>query len=260
MTESMAIRQAKALYKESQIASQCLSSEQIAALARKYLPVVRSEVARIKSRVPRHVEADDLHGVAIAGMMRAFERGTGFEDERFGAYVRQRIRGAILDELRKMDVFSRTVRKKARGYDEALQKIEQREGRIATEEEIRLELGCSPAEFHQLLEDLRPVSFLSLDSTPGGNRENNAMSDTLEDLNAETITGTVEGHEMIDLLQDRLKALPQMQQKILHMYYFKDFCLAEIAEVFELSESRICQLHTHAIRGLRAYLEKAMES
>ena len=259
MTDSMAIRKLKEAYACSQTAPE-LSAAQLEELALRYLPIVRSEVARFKSRVPRHVDADDLHGVAIAGLMRALERGRGMHEERFGAYVRQRVRGAILDELRKMDVYSRTVRRKARAYDEAVQSVEQREGRMAEEEEVQRELGFSRKEFLELLEELRPISFLSIDKTGPEGRESPAMAEHLEDLNAESIPEKIQGREVIDLLHERLNALPRIQQKILHMYYFKDFCLAEIAEVFNLSESRICQLHTHAIRGLKTYLDRAMES
>lgn len=259
MTDSMAIRHLKALYSESRSA-QDLSEESLEELALRFLPIVRSEVARFKSRVPRHVESDDLHGVAIGGLMRALERGKDVHGERFGAYVRQRVRGAILDELRKLDVYSRSVRRKARAYDEALQKVEQREGRVAAEEEIRSELGFSEKQFHELLDELRPISFLSIDKSGDDGGDGFQMADHLEDVTAESIPEKLEGKEVIDLLHERLKALPQIQQRILHMYYFKDFCLAEIAEVFKLSESRICQLHTHAIRGLRAYMDQAVKS
>ncbi|MFO7724826.1 MAG: FliA/WhiG family RNA polymerase sigma factor [Oceanipulchritudo sp.] len=255
----MAIRHLKALYSGSRNA-QDLSEESLEELALRFLPIVRSEVARFKSRVPRHVEADDLHGVAIGGLMRALERGEDVNGERFGAYVRQRVRGAILDELRKMDVYSRSVRRKAKAYDEALQRVEQREGRVAGEAEIRAELGLTEKQFNDLLEELRPISFLSIDKAGDDEGDRFQMADHLEDVTAESIPEKLEGKEVIDLLNERLKALPQIQQRILHMYYFKDFCLAEIAEVFKLSESRICQLHTHAIRGLRAYMDRAVKS
>ena len=78
-----------------------------------YIPVVKSEVIRIKMRLPRHIETEDLHGVALCVLMRAFERFTNTEDAAFGAYVRQRVRGAILDELRRLDTLTRSARRKA---------------------------------------------------------------------------------------------------------------------------------------------------
>ena len=103
--------------------------ERVKAYALKFLPIVKSEVLRFKMRVPRHIEFDELHGVAICGLMRAFDRYSE-DDEHFGVYVRKRVRGAILDELRRLDTMSRGLRKKARLYDEAIHQVEQREGRL----------------------------------------------------------------------------------------------------------------------------------
>lgn len=233
--------------------------ERIQRLAMKYLPIVKSEVSRFKLRLPRHIEAEELHGVGIAGLMRALERGTDETSEAFGAYVRQRVRGAILDELRRVDTLSRSVRKKAREYDQVVQEIEQRHGRAATEVEIRLALGLTEEAFSNLLEELRPISFLSFDDPFAEERGQLSMSERLEDPTAQSTIDRVELKELLSLLQERLESLPSIQKKILHMYYFKDFCLAEIAKVFNLSESRICQLHTQAIRGLRVYLRRQMD-
>ncbi|MEX0322942.1 MAG: FliA/WhiG family RNA polymerase sigma factor [Puniceicoccaceae bacterium] len=235
-------------------------ADDIRNIAMKNLPIVKGEVSRFKMRLPKHIEAEELHGVAIAGMMRAIERGTGMDQEKFGAYVRQRVRGAILDELRRVDVYSRSVRKKAREYDRVVQEVEQREGRIATNEEIRAELGLSKDAYNNMMEELRPITFLSFDDPMNDHREQLPISERIEDPNQETVVESVETKEALEILQDRLETLPPIQKKILHMYYFKDFRLAEIAKVFDLSESRICQLHTQAIRGLRIELKRHMEN
>ncbi len=220
-----------------------------------YLPVVKSEVIRFKMRLPRHIEAEDLQGVALCVLMRAFERFTHTEDTSFAAYVRQRVRGAILDELRRLDTLTRSARRKAGQYDDALEAVEQREGRMATQDEIRRELGMDEDTYNGFLDDLRPVTFLSLDDRPHG-EDSLHLSDKLDDANGTTASEKLESREMRDLVRERIDQLPSIQQKILHMYYFKDFRLAEIATVFGLSESRICQLHTQAIRSLRVVLRR----
>lgn len=239
--------------------SEVMPADNLRNLAMKYLPIVKGEVSRFKMRLPNHIEAEELHGVAIAGMMKAIERGTGMDKEKFGAYVRQRVRGAILDELRRMDVYSRSVRKKAREYDRVVQEIEQREGRIATGDDIRNEMGLSKPAFNKLLDELRPISFLSFDDPINEHREQLPISERIEDPNEQSTIEKVETKEALEMLRERLEGLPEPQKKILHMYYFGDFRLAEIAKVFDLSESRICQLHTQAIRGLRIELKKHME-
>ncbi|MCH8473752.1 MAG: FliA/WhiG family RNA polymerase sigma factor [Opitutales bacterium] len=232
--------------------------ERMKAYALKYLPIVKSEVLRFKMRVPKHIEFEELHGVAICGLMRAFERYQE-GDERFGIYVRQRVRGAILDELRSLDTMSRTIRKKARRYDEAIQKVEQREGRIATEDEIRNELGLGPKDFDNLLDQLRPVTFFSLDDV-NSESDSAALAERVEDQKTPSAVESLESQELFTLIRERLELLPEKQKKILHMYYFKDFRLAEIAQVFNISESRACQLHVQGVRFLKAALSKQMRS
>lgn len=224
------------------------------------LPIVQSEVLRYKLRVPRSVDPEELNGVAIGGLMRAMERWDGGDSETFGAYVRQRVRGAILDELRRMDVLSRGARKKAREYDTAVQRIEQREGHLASEDEVRAELGMEEGAFNALLEELRPVSFLSFDDTASSEYGGIGLKEQVEDANALDAGEKVLDREVVELLRERLEQLPDVQRKLMHMYYFKDFRLAEIAEVFGVSESRICQLHTQAIRSLRACMKRDMQS
>ena len=150
--------------------------------ALKFLPIVKSEVLRFKMRVPRHIELEELHGVAICGLMKAFERYQQGHDDSFGAYVRKRVRGSILDELRRLDSMSRTARKKARLYDQTIQEIEQREGRLATQEEIKKELGLDKKEFDRFLEDLRPITFFSIDEVrETGESGGVSLSERLED-------------------------------------------------------------------------------
>jgi RNA polymerase sigma factor for flagellar operon FliA len=223
--------------------------------ALRYLPIVKSEVLRFKMRVPKHIEFEELHGVAICGLMRAFDRyvesEANAEVDRFGAYVRKRVRGAILDELRHLDTMSRGVRRKARIYDQAVAKIEQKVGRLATEEEIRNELGLDAETFSKLLEQLRPITFFSLDDVDV-NGNSSALHEHLEDANTPTAVEQAESRELFKLMRERIAELPERERKILHMYYFKDFRLAEIAEVFKVTESRVCQLHVQAVRALKA--------
>lgn len=248
-----AASRAAALYGKGQQSAS--SGVNLPELARNYLPIVKHEVMRFRVRLPRHVDAEDLQGAAMSGLMRALERWDPVDAETFGGYVRKRVRGAILDELRRMDQFSRGVRRKARLYDDAVREIEQREGRVAREEDVRKHLGYSREAFADLLEELRPISFLSIDEIREESR-GGGLAEELDDPNATAVQDTVESRELVELLRERLEQLPEKEQKILHMYYFLDFRLGEIAEAFGLSESRICQLHTHAIRGLRVYLGK----
>ena len=220
-------------------------------LALRYLPIVKNELSRLKMRIPNFLDADDLYGVALTAMMRSLQRWTAESDKTFGVYLRKRIRGALLDELRKLDVFSRSARKKAKEYDEVVGHLEQRLGRTATEDDIRAELSLSKKEFDDLLEVLRPVTFLSLDAPLSREEDSDQLSDILDDPVESNAREQTEMKDQLGLIRERIRELPQDQQRVLHLYYFKELRLAEIADVFNVSESRICQLHTQAIRSLK---------
>lgn len=258
MNESTAAQHVSAAYGSAMRADPATQA-QMKAYALQFLPIVKSEVLRFKMRVPRHIEFEELHGVAICGLMRAFERFTRDENpEQFGGYVRKRVRGAILDELRRLDTMSRGARQKARRYDQVVLEIEQREGRIATEAEIMHELGLDAAAFDKLLDELRPVTFFSLDDVDAGEGEGGLL-DFIQDVDAPRASDSTEVQELMQIVRERLGQLPVKQRKILHMYYFKEYRLAEIAEAFGLSEGRISQLHTQAIRSLKVAFRAHVE-
>lgn len=223
----------------------------------KFLPIVKEEVARARIRLPDFIDFDDLNGAAVCALMKAFKR-YGEEDtkESFGGYVRLRVRGAIVDELRRLDVMSRTTRKKLRQYEAAVIRIEQQHGRPATEDEIRAELNLDRQGMSDLLDQLRPVSFLSLDKPLDEEAAGETVSECIEDHSQATAREKLEKKDFLDALKNRLHELPDIERKVLHMYYFKELRLSEIALAFNLSESRVCQIHTKAIRGLRAYMTK----
>jgi RNA polymerase sigma factor FliA len=233
-----------------------LSATDLKALALEYLPIVKNELLRIKMRIPSHVDLDDLHGVAIGGMMRALEKWTVSSEKTFGAYLRQRVRGSMLDELRRLDVFSRLARKKAKNYDATVQLLEQQLNRPASEDEIRGALGLDPNEFNQLLEELRPISFLSLDAPLSQDPSASVLADVVDDPVQDSARDTAEFRDAARLVRERLNILPKKQQKILHLYYFKGLRLTEIASIFEITESRVSQLHTQAIRSLHLSLKQ----
>ena len=220
-------------------------------LALNYLPIVKNELSRLKMRIPRFVEADDLYGAALTAMMRSLQKWTPETDATFGVYLRKRIRGALLDELRRLDVFSRSARKKAREYDAAVAQLEQRLGRAAKEDEIRKELSLNKKQFSDLLEELRPITFLSIDAPLGEEESGGSLSDVLDDPAENNARDLAERKDEMAAIKERIRTMPKDQQRILHLYYFEELRLAEIAAVFKVTESRISQLHTQAIRSLK---------
>lgn len=233
---------------------------QQAELFETYMPLVRSIVARIKINLPPHIDEQDLHSVGITGLIAALKKYDPAQKKSFGSYAAMRIRGSILDELRRMDWMPRNARTNFKKLRATIEEVEQRLGRPASEEEIRAELGIGRKEYDQLMAETRPISFLPLDnaSAGGDDGEGADLYEVIPDDNVVPVTSKMEKDEVTRLVAERINQLAETPRKVLAMYYFQDMRLAEIAEVFGLTESRICQIHSQAIISLRSYITNVM--
>ncbi len=226
-------------------------------LIERHLPLVRNVVDRIKLNLPSHIDADDLYSVGVTGLIAAVRKFDPEQDCTFASYASMRIRGAILDELRRMDWCPRRTRARTRKLKESINTVEQRLGRAATDGEMCAELGLSAKDYAKLIEEARPVTFLAIDNRSESEEgEGASLHELLADENDVTGRDSMEKQELLQLLTQRMAELPDIQRKILAMYYFENMRLAEIAEVFDLTESRICQIHSQIILGLRAYMQR----
>ncbi len=235
------------------------SPESEQAFIERHLPLVKTVVGRMRMTLPETLDFDDLRSVGLAGLMTAVRKYDPSQSCTFPAFAMAHIRGAVLDELRRMDLLSRGGREKARKLQEAIIEIEQRLGRAATEEDIRAALKVSPAEYSQMLEETKPISFLPLDSAAySEDAEDIALHETIEDEEQLPAGQQLERNELIELVVERLAQLPEVPKKVMAMYYFEDMRLAEIAAAFKLSEGRISQIHTQTVLGLRAFVERLL--
>ncbi len=226
-------------------------------LIERFLPLVRNVVDRIKLNLPPHVDADDLYSVGITGLIAAVKKYDPAQGHTFAAYATTRIRGAILDELRRMDWCPRRARAKARKLKEAIIEVEQRLGRAATEEEVRTHLGLSAKEYAKWMEEAKPVCFVNIDATTDHEDSDGAsLHELIADESDVSVRDRMEKDELMKLVSQRIEELPDIPKKILSMYYFENMRLAEIATVFSLTESRICQIHAQTVLGLRAYIQR----
>jgi len=226
-------------------------------LIERYLPLVRNVVDRIKLNVPAHVDADDLYSVGITGLIAAVRKFDPQQGSTFASYAAMRIRGAILDELRRMDWCPRRARARSRKLKSAINDVEQKVGRAATDEEVSAALGLNAKEYAKWVEEAKPVTFIAIDQHADGEEgEGASLHELLADDADVTGRDNLEKAELLQLLTQRIAELPDIPKKILAMYYFENMRLAEIAAVFGLTESRICQIHAQTILGLRAYLSR----
>jgi RNA polymerase sigma factor FliA len=228
------------------------------ALVEQYLPLVRTILGRLAMTLPDHVDENDLNSAGLVGLLQALRNYDPASGNAFETYARVRIRGAMLDELRRMDWVPRTIHEKARNLQRAMAELEQKLGRTPTEDQMAKALEISSKEYAALLDEIRPATFVCLDATPtcaeGGEACN--LYDVVADPNAKSPVDEVSRRELKHVVLERLRQLPEMQRKVLALYYGEDLHLREIAEVFGLTESRICQIHSQAILSIRSYLQR----
>jgi RNA polymerase sigma factor FliA len=227
------------------------------ALVVKYLPLVSSAVARLAMTLPDHVDRDDLQSVGLIGLLQALRNfdptcGTSFE-----TYARMRVRGAMLDELRRMDWAPRSVHEKARKIQAALLQLEQQLGKTPTDAQMAKALKISVADYVSLLNEVKPAAFVCLDALNSTDEnDGGSLYEIIGNEAAENPVEETSQHELKKVIFARLKELPPIQQKVLALYYIEDMHLREIAEAFGLTESRICQIHAQAILAIRAYVQR----
>lgn len=207
--------------------------------------------------LPPHVDSEDLYSAGLGGLLNAVRHydpnaGTSFE-----TYARLRIRGSVFDELRRMDWVPRSVHTKARRVQKMMLELEQAKGRAPTEGEMAKAFKITVPEYQHWLEEIRPATFVCLDAAFNSEFED-ALSqyESLPDQRQENPMDGTFRREVSQLIAERLKQLPEMQRKVLALYYFEDMRLREIAEAFGLTESRICQIHAQGILAVKSYLQK----
>lgn len=225
-------------------------------MVNQYLPLVKTVAGRIQMSLPPHVDPEDLYSAGLMGLLDAIRNYNPKLGSNFESYARVRIRGAIFDELRRMDWVPRSVHRKARRVQLAIQQLEQRKRRQPTPAEIATELKLPLAEFHHLLDEIRPATFVCLDAAANPDNEDSASRyEALADPSQANPLDEVARQESADQMVELLDRLPPAQKKVLALYYYEDMRLREIAEVFGLTESRICQIHSQAILALKAHLK-----
>lgn len=216
--------------------------------------LVRKEALKFHKRLPASVELDDLIQAGAIGFLGAIENYDPKKGVTLSAWITQRVRWAFLDELRERDWVPRRIRTHSREIVSVIQKIEQEMGREATETEIAQEMGVSINELHKVLSDNNSSQIYSIeelqenydDSWESNGNEQESL-DPFNEAFRENITNVLAKH---------IRFLPEREQRILQMYYQHDMNMKEISLILDLTETRISQLHSLAIKRLRSRLNQ----
>ncbi|ABM34956.1 RNA polymerase sigma factor FliA [Paracidovorax citrulli] len=222
------------------------------ALIRQHAPLVRRIAHHMIAKLPPNVELDDLIQVGMIGLNEALSRYEVTQGVQFETFASQRIRGAMLDELREGDWMSRSSRKSQKEIEHAVTRLEQKLGRSPHESEIATELELSLAEYQSLLSKVRGTQLVYLEDMTRGDDDDDGFLDRHVADSAADPMAMLRDQRLRASLVAAIKALPEREQQIMGMYYEHDMNLKEIAAVLGVTESRICQLHSQSIARLRA--------
>jgi len=220
------------------------------AMFHQHMPLVRRIAHHMIAKLPPNVELDDLIQVGLIGLNEALSRYEATQGVQFETFASQRIRGAMLDELRGGDWMSRGARKSQKDIEQALRRVEQRLGRSPAESEIAAELGMSLQDYQALLGKVRGTQLVYLEDMSGDEGEDGFLDRHAADESADPMA-VLRDQRLRSALVAAIKTLPEREQHIMGMYYEHDMNLKEIAAVLGVTESRVCQLHSQAIARLR---------
>ena len=222
-----------------------------------YAQLVKIVAGKLSMYLGYNVEYDDLVSYGVFGLIDAIDKFDLDKEVKFETYASLRIRGAILDQIRKMDWIPRTIRQKQKKIDEAIKTIETRTGHAADDDELAIELGIDEDELLKWQSQLNVTNIISLNEfvdagvEPAMQMHDNRRFDTPEEV--------VEEAELKAKLTESLQFLTEKERNVILLYYYEDMTLKEISQVFEVSESRISQLHTKALNKMRKYMGSYME-
>ena len=227
-------------------------------IVKRYLYLVKYVAGRVAIGLPPNVEFNDLVSYGILGLFDAINKYDVTQGNKFETYAVSRIRGSIMDELRKLDWAPRLLRKKAREIEKKCRELEEKLGRSPNDEDLAKAMKVPVEEINNVYSELNSTTFLSLDEVWQNDDGNKPISrlQTIEDSVLSNQFHYVHQNEIKELLSSSIDELPEREKLVVVLYYYENLTLREIGEILNVSESRVCQIHTKVILRLRGHLMK----
>lgn len=229
-------------------------------LIQEYLPLVKQVAGRLAMGLPSHVEEEELAACGIIGLLEALERYNPSSEASFKTFATWRIRGAMLDELRRITWMPRSMYQRLRRLQDAEQKLSHSLGREPSVQELALELGWSTEAVEQVYAQMNCYSLVSLESllfAPAATNIDSAEELFPSDGSCATPEESLEMEERKEILVQAIERLPEREKMILALYYKEELTLKEIAEVLNITTARVSQIHARCIFNLREEMQKA---
>jgi RNA polymerase sigma factor for flagellar operon FliA len=227
-------------------------------LIKAYLPLVKKVVHRLSGRLPKDVDIKEMLNSGIIGLVDALEKYDPRHETNFSTYAQFRIRGAILDSFRSQDWLPRSLRFKSHRIEAAYQRVEQRLGRPAKDEEVCQELDLPLGDFQQLLGEVGSVVMLSFEELGFGHGEERFQADDwVPGGNVDPLSNLL-GSEKVSLIARSLDRLPEKERLVISLYFYEELNLKEIGEILGVTESRASQIRSRALIRLKNYLRNAL--
>ena len=217
-----------------------------------YSQLVKLVAGRLSMYLGYNVEYDDLVGYGIFGLIDAIDKFDYGKNVKFETYASLRIRGAILDQIRKMDWIQRSLRQKQKKIDSAMAKIESEEGRMATDEELAGELEISVDELNEWQGQAMVTNLVSLDEFTAAGSE--VRMDASSNSHFEQPETALEKEELKVKIAEALDSLTEKERNVIVLYYYEEMTLKEISRVLDVTESRVSQLHTKGLQKMKGQL------
>lgn len=224
-------------------------------LLNKHAVLVKKLAYQLKAKLPPSVELDDLVQAGMMGLLDAVNRYEDTYGAQFATYAAQRIRGSMLDELRSADWLPRSVRKHMRDVETAISQLEQQLGKPPTETEVAKKLELSLVDYYDMLSDCSGHQLVYYEDFHEAESGEHFLDRFQSDNTSDPIKGLLAG-DFRDALVGAIDALPEREKILMGLYYEQELNLKEIGAVMNVSESRVCQLHSQAVARLRANLRE----